>query len=548
MYREFLRSLWAGKGAGGYILVWLYDGDKHKESFWHTDAEAAISTVEKAVDRRLNVYTGVGLSPKDQGPHARYTKAEAVGIAGLWIDIDMADPVHKKKNLPRTLDETDELLGEMPKGFEPSIVVNSGHGIQAWWIFKEPWIFDSATERADAEQLERRLNMYFKEAAGRRGWDVDSVYNLDRVMRVPGTLNIKGRPVPVTILRQDNRRFNPADFEWLPEAQGTGADNGAHISATITLDAAADPPFDKFQALCTIEPKFAQSWDKQRKEFQDQSPSAYDLSLARFAYMYGWSDQEVANLIIAFRRRHGDDLKLRMDYYQRTLACASRGVEKQRAAEDIDAHVESQNPAAATAGLDKNEKEAILQSLGALFDVRIIQIIKFTSDPPLYKLKTARGDISLGEVDNLINQQRLRTHIAAGTGKYLPRFKGERWDNIAQALLDCCYEVELGEDATEAGETRNWLAQYLEAKPPFNEDELEEAAIHMMPVKVKGRVAIFGNDFRKWLRVTQQEKITAKKMGMLLRSIGCEPDRMPVEIKGKRTSRNVWYLREDEGE
>jgi hypothetical protein len=53
----------------------------------------------------------------------------------------------------------------------------------------------------------------------------------------------------------------------------------------------------------------------------DPSQSGYDLSLATLAVLQGWSDQEIANLIIAARRQHGQqpEKALRYDYIRRTL-------------------------------------------------------------------------------------------------------------------------------------------------------------------------------------------------------------------------------------
>ena len=67
-------------------------------------------------------------------------------------------------------------------------------------------------------------------------------------------------------------------------------------------------------------PKAKASWDRKRSDLQDQSASAYDMSLAMYAAQANWTDQEIVDLLIASRRKHGDDLKLRLDYFERTLA------------------------------------------------------------------------------------------------------------------------------------------------------------------------------------------------------------------------------------
>ena len=465
MYREFLSALFSDI-LNKYILLWFYDGEKLKESYWFKSAGDAADFLDKHLPgHKVNVYVGVGLSGQDYGSDHRCLKKDIVGIGGLWLDIDFKDPVHKKTNLPADAVEAYKLFDELPVGCQPSAVIESGHGLQAWWIFREVWLFDDTTERADAEQLAKRFNYYFKDQAKALGWDIDSTFDLARVMRVPGTTNYKGDPVPVKLLNINESRFNPSEFEeWLPELPKDQADTPGAPLPQFELSADLQPPFDKFEAACEIEPRFKLSFDKQRKDFQDQSASTYDMSLARFACMFGWSDQEIVSLLVAFRRKHKEDPTklLRVDYYQRTLIAAKKANNKQQASELLDTYTDSQE--IDSKGItDPNQKEAILQALSARFDVRLIQIIKFMADPPTYKLKTSRGNITLGEVGELIGQGKLRTHIAAATGKLLPRFKPEQWDNIAQALLDCCMEVDVGEEATEEGAINSWLEAYLEA-------------------------------------------------------------------------------------
>ena len=540
MHKRFLTDLFGGMERG-HILVWLYDGDKQKESHWFTGADAAANFIETVKSRRVNAYVGVGLSPQNYGKNRRCEKANIIGIGGLWADIDIQDAVHKKPNLPGSVEEAKKLLDALP--YEPTYIIHSGHGLQAWFMFREPWTFDADEERAEAENLSKRLNYYLREKARAFGWDVDAVFNLDRVMRIPNTTNYKAAPVAVRVIERSGKKYNPADFDdFLPDAQ-TGAKTEQVARVTFELDASADPPFGKFQVLCEIEPKFKDSWDKKRPDFQDQSASAFDLSLARYAYMYAWTDQEVANLIIAFRRRHNQDLKLRRDYYENTLKRAKNGIKHADAIESIIAHGESRSPDD-TEPIDENEKERLMQWLSEAFEVRIVQIARYVADPPIYKIKTAQGSITLGEVENLIGQNALRVKLAAATGRYLPKFKGERWDKIAQSLLDCCFDIEIGEEATEAGEMRAWLDEYLDNKPPYPYAECEEAQQTRFPFITKtGEIAIFGSDFRRWLRQAQQEKITSKRFGVIMRGIGADPQRVPVTVDGKDTTRNLWIVR-----
>lgn len=107
-------------------------------------------------------------------------------------------------------------------------------------------------------------------------------------------------------------------------------------ASVLVLDPNATPPFDKFEALSTIEPKVRATWDKNRRDLQDQRFSGYDLSLANFAIAAGWTNQETVDLLIAFRRRHGDEPKLREDYYSLTIGRARASVAHRRAEASID--------------------------------------------------------------------------------------------------------------------------------------------------------------------------------------------------------------------
>lgn len=89
----------------------------------------------------------------------------------------------------------------------------------------------------------------------------------------------------------------------------------------VRLDPDAEPPAEKFELLALIEPRFERSYRRRRPDLRDQSESSYDYSLANFAFATAWNVQEVADLLIAGRREHGDVSRkgLRRDYIERTL-------------------------------------------------------------------------------------------------------------------------------------------------------------------------------------------------------------------------------------
>ena len=103
-------------------------------------------------------------------------------------------------------------------------------------------------------------------------------------------------------------------------------------------------------------------------------------------------------------------------------------------------------------------------------------------------------------------------------------------------------DIPLDDAASDEGEAMEWINAYLANKPPLPEENIEEAMMNSVPIRVDGGIALFGMDFRKWLRVTQQEKITGKKMGILLRGIGARIDHINCTNNGAATTRSVWII------
>ena len=184
---EFLQQLFAYAPADLWALLWTLPD---KRSLWflvgnYSDmAEAAIAL---AADH--DVYIGVSLFARDLGPHSRGKLDDAAGIVGLWADIDVASPAHKKPNLPPDMEAAGFLLQAV--GPKPTMLVHTGHGLHAWWLFREPWIFDSDAERKRAASFSRRWQQTLRTLARHHGWDLDATHDLTRVLRIPGTFNHK---------------------------------------------------------------------------------------------------------------------------------------------------------------------------------------------------------------------------------------------------------------------------------------------------------------------------------------------------------------------
>ena len=172
-----------------------------------------MATYCQAIARRYNVYFGLGLR-QEQLADGRGESVDVVAIPGLWCEIDIKHAVHKKGNLPETVEQAIALIQEaIPH--QPTIIVDSGYGIHAYWFFRELWRFDDDDDRQAAYHLLRRLQATIQAVAKRHGWEVDSTFDLARVLRIPGTWNRKlpdDQKQVMVIKVREGECYNPSDF------------------------------------------------------------------------------------------------------------------------------------------------------------------------------------------------------------------------------------------------------------------------------------------------------------------------------------------------
>jgi len=376
-----------------------------------------------------NVYFGVGLVQGE--PKGRGRRDDICAIGALWCDIDIRSPVHPKENLPRSLEEAHELLRQMP--LAPSIVIDSGHGLHAYWLLHESWIFESDEERKQAARLAKAWHGLVCRKAAQRAWSLENLGDLTRVLRLPGTLNHNGpgEPVEVRILESDpNRRYAPDDFEpFLPPEEEAIASGHVTVDALV-LRPDAEPPAIKLLEAASQSPLFWQTWNRRRPDLPDQSQSGYDLSLATLAALRGWTDQQIANLIIAARRHHGQkpEKALREDYIRRTLAKAKQAAASlDPAGGQIDlsallGQANSAGPAAPDPSFPTDRPPPEPESIGQLLQ-----------DHPQLRAPVIHGLLREGETMNVISVPKLGKSwlvidlaLAVATGRpWLERFETE---------------------------------------------------------------------------------------------------------------------------
>ena len=531
----------------GYLWTLSADGEtKHTHWFQTGDIER-VAGLATDLGQTTNVYFGVGTSDRKRGTKQRVKLGDASGIYGLWADVDIRNPdAHKKLNLPGSIEEATEVLNI--GGLAPTALVDSGHGLHAWWVFGDFWSFESAYDREEAANLALMWHETLKIRAAERGWIVDSVFDLSRVLRVPGTMNFKGEPTEVRILDcEPGRTYSPSDFaeHFADDAEINAARTAIghrvdYVTDTLKLVAGAEPPWDKVDIMNDFDSRFRASMDWDRPEFADQSPSSYDMSLATMAAGAGWEDQEIANLIIHVREQHGERTKFdNPGYYTRTISKANIAAAKEKAFERIEAVAQE---AETLLSEDNPDEEAKSDTRRSLFDVvspmlglEVTGMVRYISDPPEFAISIGPTTVPLGAMGTMSNQRDFSNRVlASDVQEKIPSFKTTEWNTIITALRKACRDQEVGREATEAGAMTSWLFDFLADRVPM--ESAEEGASSEYPYfNETGRVCIFPVPFVRWLASSRGERPDAKRIGKAMVLIG-------ANTGTSHNGRQVWVL------
>lgn len=213
---DFFSVLYDGVNSG-HITISNYDSNGKLRSF-HVPIQE-LHTIEpkvKLLTEKSNVYFGVGLRKPQLNVSQRGAKNDITALTSLFLEIDIDGGNHKKENLP-TYEEAMAVLDTF--SLEPAIVNHSGGGLHVYYLLDEPIYLEAEEDRKQASSLLKRLENVIHELLSHKGKVADSVAELSRVLRPPGTLNHKYDPPREvkTIHFKENRYSQEEVLETIEE-------------------------------------------------------------------------------------------------------------------------------------------------------------------------------------------------------------------------------------------------------------------------------------------------------------------------------------------
>jgi hypothetical protein len=232
--RTYLDGLY-GTADTGYLSLFRAPDNRTDWVSAH-DRERAAALLAQRCDAGHNVYHGMGLYRAPLGGARRGTADDVIALPGLFMDLDLYSPgAHTETALPGTVDDVVNLLTEFP--LPPSLLIDSGHGLYAHWVFREVLTLDDARERVRVAVALRRLQGEIQRLGRAHGWKFDSTADLARVLRPPGVVNRKTEPVLTRVLHEGGDRYLLEEIEdVLPDDERSRMQASSDQPAWVTLD------------------------------------------------------------------------------------------------------------------------------------------------------------------------------------------------------------------------------------------------------------------------------------------------------------------------
>ncbi|HTU00359.1 MAG TPA: hypothetical protein VMG58_01035, partial [Candidatus Sulfotelmatobacter sp.] len=532
-------------------------------------------------------------SKEEYGAGRRCKSEEITGLCGVGTDLDLHSAAHGDKPLPTTIAEA---LSILPVGFPPTIILVTGNGVHAWWLFKEPLMFDSEEERTNVARLLGRFHTMLRLNAAAKGWVYDRLSDLARILRIPGTKNLKdpANPKDVLLHSQSGAYYNLSDFEDLlddaqvpdPETQAKAAQEWKERFADkpLTINAAARIPqelldawMDPQQVAPRIAAMFRNTWERRRHDLKDPSQSGYDLALADFGVDAGLSEQQIVDLIMHHRSTSGQKHRKGLAYFQRTIATAQQRADYRVAMAPI---VGAEGTAAKTGlagaqaapvapgasqgsdtispppdaappppppdpAAEDRKRAALCEEISDRLDLkppcRLLRIVMIQGKAPQYRMEfTNRMKLEIPAYSKLVDQGFVLAEIGAQIRRVMDRMKPVLWKQTAQMILDACIVEEGTDEMDWLGSMRQYLQHYL-AETNFIRAIEEEPKLQdqRKPMVINGRISLIASELQAYINKTTFQNLSIPKITGALSALGAKSRR----VRGpKFNSQSRWVL------
>ncbi len=421
--RTFFLTVFAGTPPHARIEVRLFlDGVKGKPPVgrhWFATAEDLLDALPRIADDARSKCAGVffGVLPRkdDTSGESHNTLPSRV----VWADIDFKDYAGGET-------EARKRLAKFP--ILPSIVVRTGHGLHVYWLL-------NAREEPARISV---INTGIRDALGS-----DNVQDAARVLRAPGTFNVKAPESPIACEIESidpSRTIDARDFDAVPPLDDEPVETRDQPSAPSPRPAGvAERISDRVLGLFDKYPKLQKLFEGTGKTAVgddgkplDTTSSGYDFSVVLGLAAKGVTDEHELATVLWHRKDDGARTK-GIRYIRSTVRSAI---------------------AKAAAREKPSDKPAFTPA----FNLEKVRI--FLTDPRSYEL-TIDGAVFTCTAEELLSPGKFAVALTNATQLVPPLPKAAEWREFLAGVLEKAERVDMPPEATRDGAIRESIERIL---------------------------------------------------------------------------------------
>ena len=225
---QFLQA-WAEQGPWCLTSI-IPDGGKTTTVTFKLGEQSKMREWIEERQGRQNIYFTV--NPVMRAMYSKPKKTDMAGMAAIHVDVDP----RPGEDLDSERERAERILREFKP--TPTVIIDSGGGFQGFWLLDQIEATNGSEERAaELEAYNLQVEVLLQ---------ADACHNIDRIMRLPGTINVpgekkrkKGRKEALArVVDEDwSRIYSLSDFTPAPRIQtpGPGAGGGPEVKISGNL-------------------------------------------------------------------------------------------------------------------------------------------------------------------------------------------------------------------------------------------------------------------------------------------------------------------------
>lgn len=476
-----------------------------------------IDDAKRGIDIKRDTYFTVGVYPKGI---TKRTQDNVSGIFGVWLDIDCEKDDGTKGYFP-TDQEALRWVNSTLTGLW-TYIIHSGGGLHVYLMFDEPFWIESEDDRLRARKLSKAYHAY---AQSKCSHTIDSVFDLSRVMRLPGTVNTRTKQVCHVVDESEVEMSFSALEELLPQVE---LDEALAV-ATLDGEVEIDDLKERIALLCESDRTFGLTWTRKRR-LADRSPSGYCMSIANYMCMAGFTDGQIIVALKLWRAAQTDAGEKPESWYLNTVGKSRATVKGDVIGNQL------------TAALEDEDKESHLDGISAALCKKVVRIQKRVV--PEFKGVKEKGSYTfffedgstlvVPDTDTLMSQSKMRALAFEEAGVLIRTLKKAKWDDFLMLVLNNIEEVEEELEANRAFNILAALHAFVQKKRETNNivDSINQYS-QLTLLEHAGELWFQWDQFKRYLTASGYQ-MSNLNMAKLMRDLGCTSMRMRAGSDGAK--------------